>query len=509
MLARKTTLLLVTIVLGLTLVHTCALCDESVVRGGELVVAIGADPTTIDPHMTTTDAFQNAFNASVYIPLIEATPDGFKPAVAETWEFVDDGMGLVLHLREGLTWHNGKPITPEDIKWNLDRVLDPDQGSPWRPQISPIDHVEIIDATTIKLHLQYATPTILDGLTFVMLVLQEGLENDDPIGCGPFKFEEWVPGSHILHKRFEGYFNPDLPYLDAVRMTIVGDPETRLAQLEAGSVDVAREPSPKDYSRIDDNSELKLVFSAPGANRSAYYGWTKWPGNNLLVRNAIEHCIDKVAYVNEGFYGYADLNASLYDRSNWAWNPEAVKLERKYDLQKAKALFAQAGYPRSDDPPLVILVLAGLPDFEISAVQLQSALRDIGISSEIVKRDAAAWYDMLIERPQRWDFAYTGYNYGVRDPYFMLTTDLAHEETNLGRFVFPGYRQLREAAAAVFEQEDRQVLYNLIQEVTIRENLYLILCHFSYVVGAQDYVQGLFFDNTISITRYDKAWMSQ
>jgi peptide/nickel transport system substrate-binding protein len=486
-----------------------SLAQGSPTSGGTLILATYAEPDGIDPHLTTTSQFIYDYWRTVYEPLLVLGPDGPMPWLAESWEFSADNTSLTLTLTDGVKFHNGRAMTATDVKWNLDRVLDASLGSPWRPQIAVIDSSEVVSSRVIRLHLRYATPTVLDGLTNLMIVASEMFAQNKPIGTGPFSYLEWIPGSNLTLMKFADYWQPGLPYLDAVKFLPVTDAQTRLALLESGNVHVVVTPDRKDLEQIESSANTQTIVSARGGNKSAYLNWDRWPFNNKLCRQAIEYCIDRNAFITNGLFGYAEPTVSLYDRVEWCYDPETENLGRQYNLTMAKALFKQAGYPRPGDGPLEILLLAGNPDIEMSAVQLQSALSQIGVPSRIVKQDNASWYNLLIgSRPRAFDFCYTWYTYGVRDPYFNLTTDLADETTNLSGFRIPGYTALAEQARSLFDQDARRIIYGAIQRLIIEENAFIILAHYAEVWGAANAVQGLEFDPTMT-PLFLYAWLSK
>ncbi len=483
--------------------------SENPVMGGKLTIATSSDPTGIDPAMTTTYGFAYILRYNVFESLLSIGPLAVpQPNLVVDWEFSEDGSKLTLYLKRGVKFHNGKDFTAADVKYTMDRIMDPSMGSPWAPQLEVVDSVEVVDPYTVLVNLKFPTPTILNRLSFIDVVCQEGIEAEKAIGTGAFYLDEWVPGDHITLKKFDDYWKSGEPYLDEIEFVIVRDADARVADLQAGAVDIVHALDRKDAQRIDATDGLHAELSPAGGLFAIYPNWNRWPMNNLECREALEYCVDRDSFVSDALFGYGYVNPSLYDESNWAFDPHVWDIYRPYDPEKAKALFEEAGYPRAGDPPLVLLTSTEFPEWVIGTVQIQSTLASIGIPSEIVKMDLAAWYNELIApAPRSWDVCYTIYGYGVQDPYFMLTTDLNGEGTALSRFDIPGFYDLVELGSKQFDRAERLATYHKIQELLIENVAYVVVDHHPIMWGVNDRVRGIIWDSTMRAF-FNRTWLS-
>jgi ABC-type transport system substrate-binding protein len=229
-------------------------------RGGTLRVSYGNEIANLDFH--TAPGYEMMWVAmNVGCGLVNITPDSkFVGDAAETWTMSSDGLLYTFKLRKNVLFHDGTPVDAAAVKFNIERLMDPATKSGMRPFYEPVHSVEVVDPLTVQVRLKHPYAFFLHMLsayrTGLILLSPASIQKftfDDRrqgkpgsiVGCGPFKFVEWVKGSHLAMERFDKYFVPGLPYLDKVLIRVIKDPVTEMAAFKAGEVDFIASFSPE------------------------------------------------------------------------------------------------------------------------------------------------------------------------------------------------------------------------------------------------------------------------
>ncbi len=333
-------------------------------KGGVWRMALHANPTAYP--ITLPGALADILvNKTIYNCLTQyQLKDGaieVVPDLSESWEANDDLTEYTFRLKQGVTWHDGQPFTADDVKFTFEAILNPNVNAALRGPVSSIDRVEVVDEHTVRFILKrpFAPLPVMLGYNQA-IVPKHLLEGQDlnqpteflknPIGTGPFKFKEFVQGSHL-----EAVANPDFfdgaPYLDGIVFKVIPDGNARVAQAKAGEIDfTVIEPPQVDALKGADNVEIR---EAPQVN---YYFFavnhTVPRLQDVRVRRALSHAIDKQAIVDRILRGYGQvatgpINPLLGDY----YNPNVTTYE--YDMDKAAALLKEAGWTKGPDGVLV------------------------------------------------------------------------------------------------------------------------------------------------------------
>src|SRR5262245_19481660 len=216
-----------TLTSGGLLVPVSAATSPQPKRGGTLVAAQEVDPVSLDPHTNSN------FSALQGYEHIYESLTGYDektrvvPALAEKWEISNGGKTYLFHLRPNVKFHNGQTMTAEDVKYSIDRVIDPKTASPWRSWFDSIQEVKIVDPMTIQITLKDPYPGLLGSFAGMRAsgIIPKGLAEREnlkikAIGTGPFKLVEYVPQDHFTYARHQDYWDRPLPYLDGANFKI-------------------------------------------------------------------------------------------------------------------------------------------------------------------------------------------------------------------------------------------------------------------------------------------------
>jgi peptide/nickel transport system substrate-binding protein len=316
------------------------------VYGGEVAVAITAEPPGWDPSASTSQEIARVMYHNVFEGLVRIDREGqIVPALAETWEVSDDGLTWTFRLRSGVTFHDGSDFGADDVVAKFERATDPDSGHTHPEYYEAIAEV-VGEGDTITFNLSRPSSALLYNLARPDSIIYPAgtaeSQRSDPIGTGPFRFVEWVAGSEVRLERFEDYYIDGVPYLDAVTFRIIGDPNARFAALQAGDIDmIGVALSPESAIQADAAPNLKVTTGSNTTEITMALNNAIEPLDNPLVRQAITHAIDKSAIVEGANFGFGTVIGTHATPVEPYW----IDVEPyPYDPERARELLAEAGY---------------------------------------------------------------------------------------------------------------------------------------------------------------------
>lgn len=385
---------------------------EAATRGGKMVFARYADSLFLDPVLndSNTDIW---VLTNLYDTLLAPTADGqgVTPALATGTEISADGKTVLVVLRPGVKFADGSAMTPDDVKWSLDRARDPKAGA-WNSSLASIDSIET-GSGSVTLKLKHADPTLLAALaTFNAAILPQKLFEatpgangeekakafaEKPVGTGPFMFVEWKRGVSMKLKRNPFYWKmaddgKPLPLLDDLEFQIIPDDATRLLKLKAGEID-GTEFIP--YARVqelkaDANLRLELWPSTRVRYLSLFVGdklkdGTANPLSDAKVRQAMNFAINKPAVIKVTTLDLGKPMSSFMSSATPLHSGSAPLYP--YDLAKAKDLLAQSAFAKGFE--FSCLALSGNGDDQNDLTLAQQMWAQIGIKLKIELVDNA------------------------------------------------------------------------------------------------------------------------
>ncbi len=318
-----------------------------------LRVGLASDADALDPTLGRSFVGRIVF-AGLCDKLVDIDANlKIVPQLAQSFEWTDNKT-LVFKLRPGVKFHDGTDFDAAAVKYSMERHLTM-QGSGRRAEISALDRVEIVDPLTVRLVLKSPSAPFLAALTdrAGMMVSPKAAEaagkdfSLKPVCAGPFKFVERVAQDHITLERFDGYWNKDAIKLGRIVYRTVVDPSVRVANLQAGALDMAESIAPTDVDAVKKNAKLKLAIydglGYQGITFNTNHGErAKTPiGQSELVRQAFSLAIDRAAMVQVIYAGMFTPTVQGVPAASPFYAPEVPVPPR--DVAKAKALLAQAG----------------------------------------------------------------------------------------------------------------------------------------------------------------------
>lgn len=342
----------------------------SLLTSGELISTVKAANSSVVTMVGATEAPALLSFVNTSSPIWSArTTEGLlefdhdmnpTPLLATEWNVAADGLTYTFKLRKGVKWHDGKDFTSKDVKFSFETSKQ--YHSRNRTTFSKIEAIELPDDHTVVLKLSAATPYLLRAFSSMESPIvpshlyapgQNPLthpNNTAPIGTGPYVFKEWVRGSHIVWEKNPNYWNPDLPRIDRLVARFILDASARTIAFETGGVDIGyRTPIPfPDIARLQKLPHLeftKLGYAYDPPNIIIVEANTRLePLNNLALRQAIAHCINRELLNRVVFLGHATPSATPVVPHHADFHLKEPS-PYPYDIKAAKAKLKEAGYP--------------------------------------------------------------------------------------------------------------------------------------------------------------------
>ena len=337
------------IVLTIAMVIPITYAQQKPIYGGTLIVAQGVEPPGLDPTTATSTAIPRIVYSNVLEGLVKIDRNGkIAPALAKDYKISKDGKEYTFILKKGVKFHDGKPFDAEDVKFTLDRALDPKTAVPHPEYYKDIESVQIMDSHQVKIKLKHVNSMFLFNLSRgdSVIVNKRAVDRlkSAPIGTGPFKFVEWVRGDHVTLTKFEGYHRNGIPYLDQIIFKFIGDPSAQIASLKAGNIDViAYDVSPENALLLEKIPKFRVLNGYTTTKVILSTNHSRKPFNDLRIRRSMAHAIDRSALIKGAMSGYGTPIGSHMDPGN----PYYIDLTSvyPYNPQKSKQLLKEAGYP--------------------------------------------------------------------------------------------------------------------------------------------------------------------
>ena len=405
---RKHTLWLSLLILLALIVSACAAPDAGPAapaetggeaaapqEGGTLNLSLGEDFTTFHPYF---DVNTRYFKPFIFEPPIRISDEGdFEPWLAESWELSDDKMSVTLNLREGVMFHNGREMTADDVVWSAEQAMNEELGHHLSDRFQTATGATAIDDYTVRIDYNEPTASILDGIARLYIYPEEAAETIEtvPVGTGPFKFEEWVPGDSMTAVKFEDYWREGEPKLDKIVIKPLPDPQSRLVNLKAGSIDALMDVPLLEKAALEQEPGMIVGQVDPGFSFWAFImNVNAPPFDDTRVRQAMNYAIDRQKLVDTVFYGESDTIVIPYAPTSWAFPDDLVDYYA-YDPEKAKELLAEAGYPDGFSTQMVIRGTSG-PHLDQAQVYQQD-LAAVGIEVELVPTELPQYWPILYD----------------------------------------------------------------------------------------------------------------
>lgn len=442
-------------------------------QGGTLTIAASTEPQTLDPSICACDPASEQTIVQIFDELVEF-PNGTSttpmPGLAQSWTISADHLTYTFHLRNA-RFSNGQPVTAEDVRFSLNRLISPSIDASEAGLFSSIGSIAAPDPHSVVVHLKHVYAPILWYLghpaasIYPMAYFQKvGAQGfaAHPIGSGAYEFVSWEHGQRLVLKRNPHYWRSGLPHFTNVVVNFVPESNARLLDVRSGSVDVATEIPFTEVASIRKVSGYRVDVKEVGTMDSLPMNEHVAPLNELVVRQALNYATPKAALQRIVYGGLGIVqNSALPIMRYWDSSVPAYP----YDIQKARELLARSSKPHGFSLTLTI-VGTDAPSRSIAQL-IQQAWGQIGIHVTIVNGDyatvASDWskeeYDVLF---------YPGLNTDVPVDDELAAAFLqqsAGEDAGFTHYSNPEVNALINEAASTLNESTRTALFRKIQQL--------------------------------------------
>ena len=439
-----------------------------------VVFLIESSPANLDPRIGT-DAQSQRIDALLFDGLVARDASfQFTPALAERWE-QPDPLTLVFHLRSGVRFHDGRPLTARDVLWTINSMRSGAIISPKAASYASINTMEAPDERTMILHLKRADNFLLTNLsTGAMGIVPDGSGKDfwqHPVGTGPFRFVSQQIDQEVVVER-----NPlswaQVPSLERVRFAVVPDAITQSLELEKGSADVAVNSLPMDSLAVLARRP-NLQINETGGTEIQYLGFNLRDPllKDARVRQAIACAIDSQLVIKALLGGHARPAFSLLPASHWAWSGDGPRYD--FDPARATRLLNEAGYaPGSDGVRLrLTMKTSTLEETRLLAAVLQQQFARVGIALDIRSYETATFLsDVRSGAFQIYSLRWIG---GNEQPdiftFVFSTASFSPKGANRSHYSNPHLDALLDDAAQIPDADRRRADYVEAQNILARD----------------------------------------
>lgn len=471
-------------------------------EGKQLAVQIGPDPETIDPALNSAVDGGNMI-LHAYECLLTVGEDGnLQPGQAETWETSEDGLTWTFHLREGLKWSDGTPLTANDFVYSWKRVCDPLVAAPYAETVlgmvkgydeaieGNLDALAVTATDDLTLVVELNNPCSYFGslAAFATLspVQQATIEaNGDKWATAPetyvtngaFYITEWVPGSHIIFSKNPNYWNADAVKLGSIKFVLMEDSNAAYSAYKTGEVLMIKDVPTEEIPSLDGNADFHVEPII-----GTYYlslNTEREPFNNPLVRKALSLAIDReyvASTLMQGTYsaagnfmgaGWIDMDGKEFIDNANGGAPYIDTTAYDANLEEAKKLLAEAGYPDGAGFPAISYTTNEAGYHKVVAEYLQQAWAELGINLEV---NIVEWSSFTpMRRNGEFDAARNGWVGDYSDPSNMLELLYSTNGNNDGKYSNPEFDAAIEKSRTTLDPVERSNALHAAEDILMED----------------------------------------
>jgi len=373
----------------------------------KLTIALSSDINTLDPHQTASVGTDLSVISHIYTSLVLRGPDlKLQPSLATSWKAVDDTT-WEFKLRSDVTFPDGEKLDAAAVKWNIDRVLNPDTKARIKSWFDPVQEAKVVDATTLDIITKSPYPALADQLSMFFLLPPRWAAENNPasktMGSGPYTLKEWVKDDHITLELKDNYWGTK-PAFKTVVFRPVPENSSRVAGLLAGDFDIAMGIPPNDFDRINSSGRAKAVAIASTRNALVKFNTLKKPFDDARVRQALNYAVDKDALIKNLLSGMTEVSkGQVLSPAYFGYNPDLQPYP--YDPATAKQLLAEAGYADGMDVEFDVPTGTYLLGEQITQA-IAEQLRQVGVRAKITEMPFSVYMDKYLKDRNLANMAY-------------------------------------------------------------------------------------------------------
>ena len=386
-----------TILKHTSLIATALIMNTNLVfaQRSDITIGMQLEPPHLDPTSAAAQAIDSVVYSNVFEGLTKFRRDGAVVAgLAESWEINDTGTVYTFTLREGVLFHDGTTMDAEDVKFSLDRARGEDSQNAQKALYAGIQDIKVIDPLTVEMTLNEPNGHFLFNLAWgdAVIVGPESIENikQSPVGTGPYVFSDWIQGDRVVLTRNPDYWGTQ-PSLEKGTFKFISDPTAAFAAMMSEDIDAFSVfPAPENLPQFEADPRFQVLVGSTEGETILSTNNTRPPLDNILVRQAIAHAIDRNAIIDGAMFGYGTPIGTHFAPHHPAYLD--LTENSAYNPEKAKKLLAEANLTDGFEttlhlPPPSYARRGG----EIIAAQLA----EIGIKVDIINVEWAQWLETV------------------------------------------------------------------------------------------------------------------
>jgi len=419
----------------------------------------------------------------IYDTLVVNDGGEFKPSLAEEWEQPDE-LTWTFKIRDNVTFHDGTPLTAEDVKYSLEQQVNSD-SSPLTVLWVEFDSVEAEDDHTLTIKTKKPMGTMLSNLSLLFITPEDSASDEfytQPVGSGPFKVEEFVPQQTLLLAGNEDYWD-GAPHLTELEFVNIPETASRLTALETGEIDITWTIPSDQISELEGNDEIEVMNSPSYLYYFNWFNSSREPFDDPKVRQALWHAIDTEKIVSDLFGETGELMSSPIPSQVFG----SSDLEMfEYDPEKAKELLAEAGYPDGFSTTMM-WSNGGGPQILQLAETMMSYWSEVGVEVEPVQIERAEWIEKLVALD--WDMNLQTNSVITGDGDYTLGR-LYVSEANRNGYKNEELDEYLIAAKETTDPEERQENYDKANEIIWEEAVGIFPLQLNQITAIRSHVEG-------------------
>ena len=455
-----------------------------------LVMAPAADVITLNP-LKAADSYSNYAMYLLYDPPFINGPDLKPDGQLVTKVEMQDDRTFVLTIRQDAVFHDGVPLTAEDVKFTYDFIRDKNNGHRFSRNFDLVERIDVVDAHTVKFITSEPYAPLLSYLTLCVAPKHIAEKDKDaldkhPIGSGSYKFVEWKPQELLSLTRNDNWWVEGEPKIKNIILKPIAEPTTRIAALETGGIDVADNIPPAQVAVLEKKG-LQIIDTPSNGYNLIAFNQTKKPFDDVRVREALTLAINREEITDFVWYGLNKLvNGPIIERS-WAYEPNVKNYGQ--DVARAKQLLKEAGYEKGFSFDFYCEADENVKKY-VEIVQQQWA--QIGVKSNIVTKEWGAFFTDITSGKYdvcAWQWV------GQHDPdaatYRMFhTNNTAPEGYNWVFFKDDRLDEILYKARTINDTDERAKLYQEAQRIVTDNFVYIYLGEYKKILAASTKVHG-------------------
>lgn len=460
---------------------------------GKLTVAVPAEPATLDPHKSS-NRYNYTFNSNMFEGLyIRNDKSELVPGLAESVSVAPDGLTYTFKLRKGVKFHDGSAMTAEDVKFSLDRAVNPATKNPLLAYIKTIDRVDIVSPETVAVKLKERDAIFLKKLAFAGWIIpknyfqtagEDGFAKK-PMGTGPFKFVSRSINEQILMEANEMHWGW-VPKIKTLVMRTVPEDAVRLAMVQTGEADVVAEMPPPLVDRLGALRGVKTLSHPSGEIYWLVFnikdGAKDSPLLNQKVRRALNHAVDKQAIISSVLKNQAVPIAGVLAPSVAAVDKGLQPYA--YDPALAKKMLAEAGYPNGFKIDMFSSVGRYTLDKDIS-LAIANNLKAVGVDVNLNLWESSKW---VADLPKKYyPLSYQAFGNTVFDPEGLMIFGL-HSKAFWSFYKNDTVDKLIDDSLKISDQKERDQHFQKIEKTLYDDASHIFLWESKILFGMRDRV---------------------